>query len=172
MKITRHPLFIPDEAAAAIPADAALINRLEASFACVAAPDSRFADRVYQRLFEAAPHLRPLFPTDMSRQKHKLVASLRLVIDHLREPAAVRNRLLELGRAHVAFGARPEHYPLVSIVIVGAMADVSGAAWSRELAADWTSAMHIVSAIMIEGAHPAGRDADPRSGPARPPDAP
>jgi hemoglobin-like flavoprotein len=155
MKITRHPLFVPDTSAATIPADAELIKRLETSFQQIARPESRFADRVYDRLFDACPHLRTLFPADMTRQKEKLVASLRVVIDNLREPAAVRNRLMDLGKAHVAYGARPEHYPVVTVVMVGAMADVYGPAWTRELADDWTIAIQLVSGIMIQGAQSA-----------------
>jgi hemoglobin-like flavoprotein len=162
MKISRHPLFVPDAAAAAIPADAELIAKLETSFQQIARPESRFADRVYTRLFEACPHLRSLFPADMTRQKEKLVASLRVVIDHLREPETVRSKLLDLGRAHVGFGAKPEHYPIVTLMIVGAMSDVYGPSWTRELADDWTSAIQLVSSIMIQGAQSA---ADGAAGP-------
>jgi methyl-accepting chemotaxis protein len=152
MKVTRHPMFVPEGAAAAIPADADLMARLESSFRMLSRPESGFADRVYERLFKACPHLRSLFPADMTRQKEKLVATLRDVIDHLRDPAANRARLLDLGRAHVGFGAKPEHYPIVTVIMVSAMADATGAAWTKELAAEWTRAMQMVASVMIEGA--------------------
>ncbi|MBC7771324.1 MAG: hypothetical protein H7210_02400 [Pyrinomonadaceae bacterium] len=153
MKPTRHPLFIPTGAGdlARFPPDMAMIAKLESSFTLLSVPSSGFPERVYHRLFNVCPHLRSLFPKDMQVQHLKLVATLQTVIDHLRDPKAIHTRLLELGRAHVAYGARPEHYPVVTREIVGAMGDVAGKAWSEDLAAEWTSAIGMVSAIMIEG---------------------
>ncbi len=151
MKVTRHPLYAPrDPLAQRVPADAGMIAKLEASFALLTA-DPGWVARFYEALFRQNPSLRRLFPTDMAGQQRKLYDSLAMVVAHLREPDAVRARLLELGRAHVAYGARPEHYPLVVGAMVSAMAEAGGKRWSDDLTTEWTSALNMIAAIMCEG---------------------
>ena len=151
MGISRHPLCttsttdrLPD-----VPVDAALIGRLEESFRRISERGDEITERFYRRLFEARPELRPMFPDDMTAQRKKLFDSLRVVIDHLRTPAQVRAQLEALGRSHVRYGAKPEHYPIVCESLVAALADNS---WSVELTEDWTNAIRLVSEIMQEGA--------------------
>lgn len=152
MKVTRHPLFAPrDQLAQRVPADAGMIAKLDASFALLTA-DPDWAARFYETLFRQNPSLRTLFPADMAAQRRKLHDSLAMVVAHLREPDAVRARLLDLGRAHVAYGARPEHYPVVVGAMVSAMAEAGGERWSDDLTTEWTSALNMIAAIMREGA--------------------
>ncbi len=154
MKVTRHPLLAPAarDHLGRVPADAAMIAKLEASFALLEELDPGWSARFYERLFRLHPGVRRLFPTDMGEQRRKLRDSLAMVVAHLRDPGAVRTRLLELGRAHVRYGALPEHYPLVIGAMVSAMAETAGERWSDDLTAEWTSALEMIAAIMLEGA--------------------
>ena len=129
-----------------------MIAKLESSFALLDGIDRDWPRRFYDRLFRLHPGLRRMFPADMTEQRRKLRDTLQTVVAHLRDPAAARARLLELGRAHVGYGAKPEHYPLVIGAIVQAMAETAGERWSADLTAEWTSAMEMIGAIMLEGA--------------------
>jgi hemoglobin-like flavoprotein len=157
MGISRHPLCSSSTAARLpdVPADAALIRRLEASFQRISARGDEFTERFYRRLFDAQPGLRAMFPEDMSVQKKKLLDSLRVVIAHLHTPAQVRAQLEELGRAHARYGVKPDQYPIVCEMLVAAMGDESGGEWTAELNDDWSSAIRLVSEIMLEGAQTA-----------------
>src|SRR4051794_26326635 len=57
-----------------------------------------------------------------------------------------------LGARHVAYGARPEHYPVVGEVLIASMAEVAGAAWQPEHERAWTAAFAVVAGVMCDGA--------------------
>jgi hemoglobin-like flavoprotein len=110
-------------------------------------------DTFYRRLFEAAPGVRPLFAgTDLRRQKTMLLGALVLLRKSLRDLDAIVPKLRELGARHVAYGARPEHYPVVGEVLIGSMAEIAGEAWRPEYADAWAEAFGLVAGAMIEGA--------------------
>ena len=152
MSITRHPLYDDPRSLAPAPLDEGLALRLEASFRGIAGRADALAERFYERLFRRAPAVRPLFPEDLREQRKKLVAALAFVVQHLRSPDEVLPRLRTLGTAHVRYGARPEHYPVVCDELVLAMGEIAGDAWGQDLERDWRNALHLVSAAMMAGA--------------------
>ena len=135
------------------------LDALETSFDLVAPRGDELMDEFYARLFAAAPGVRPLFPDDMQRQKTMLLGALVLLRKSLRDLAAIVPKLRELGARHVAYGARPEHYPVVGEVLIAAMAEVAGAAWTDRYAEAWGEAFGIVAGAMIEGAEAAELEA-------------
>jgi hemoglobin-like flavoprotein len=82
----------------------------------------------------------PLFAaTDLQRQKTKLLSTLVLVRNSLRDLNAIVPNLRRLGR-HVAYGARPEHHSAVGETMIAAMATIPGAAWRSEHESAWQDA--------------------------------
>ena len=152
MSITRHPLYDDPRSLAPAPLDEGLVRRLEASFRVLGGEADALAERFYERLFRRAPAVRRLFPEDLREQRKKLVAALAFVVEHLRSPDEVLPRLRALGTAHVKYGARPEHYPIVCEELVLAMGEIAGTAWDPNIERDWKNALHLVSAAMIAGA--------------------
>jgi len=128
------------------------LEALETSFDLVAPRGDELMDEFYARLFAAAPAVRPLFPKDMQRQKTMLLGALVLLRKSLRDLDAIVPKLRELGARHVAYGARPEHYPVVGTVLIASMAVVAGDEWKPEHEAAWSGAFEIVAATMLEGA--------------------
>ena len=63
-----------------------------------------------------------------------------------------------MGARHVAYGAMPEHYPVVGEVLIGAMAKVAGPEWRPQYTAQWQSAFAIVAGAMIAGAERGAHD--------------
>ena len=136
------------------------LHSLEESFDLVAPHGDELMDEFYGRLFEAAPAVKPLFGgTDMGRQKAVVLAMLVLVRKSLRDLDAIAPKLRELGARHVAYGAEPEHYPVVAEVLIAAMAAVAGDAWKPEYESAWAGALGVVASVMIEGAEAAALDA-------------
>jgi hemoglobin-like flavoprotein len=126
---------------------------LEASFDLVAPRGDELMDVFYARLFAVAPAVQPLFAAvDMARQKTMLLDVLVLLRRSLGDLPRLVPTLRALGARHVAYGARPEHYPVVGAVLVASMAEVAGAAWQPEYEAAWGAAYRIVAGAMVDGA--------------------
>jgi len=70
----------------------------------------------------------------------------------LRDLDAIVPKLRELGARHVAYGAQPEHYPVVGTALIASMAAVAGDAGTGEFEVAWSEAFEIVAATMLEGA--------------------
>ena len=129
------------------------VDALEASFDLIAPRGDELVDTFYTRLFAAAPAVKPLFArTDLAHQKTMLLATLVLLRKSLRDLGAVVPKLRELGRKHAAYGARPEHYPVVGEVLIASMAEVAGSRWRPEYGRAWSDALAVVAGVMQEGA--------------------
>jgi nitric oxide dioxygenase len=129
------------------------LEALETSFDLVAPRGDELMDEFYRRLFEAAPAVKPLFArTDLKAQKTMLLGTLVLLRKSLRDLDAIVPKLRELGARHVAYGALPEHYPVVGGVLIGSMEQIAGEAWRPEHSAAWCEAFAVVAGAMIEGA--------------------
>jgi len=136
------------------------IDALETSFDLIAPRGDELMDHFYAGLFAAAPAVKPLFAgTDLRRQKSMLLAALVLLRKSLRDLDAVVPTLHGLGARHVAYGARPEHYPVVGQVLIASMAEVAGDAWRPEYEAAWGAAFAVVTDAMLAGAAEAEADA-------------
>jgi hemoglobin-like flavoprotein len=129
------------------------LDALETSFDLVAPRGEELVSLFYARLFAAAPAVRPLFAgTDLRRQRSMLLAALVLLRKSLRDLDAIVPTLRELGRRHVGYGARPEHYPVVAAVLIASLAEVAGEAWRPEYERAWSAALELVAGAMLEGA--------------------
>jgi methyl-accepting chemotaxis protein len=67
--------------------------------------------------------------------------------------------LRRLGARHIAYGGRPEHYPLVGGVLSAAMAAIAGVAWTAEHQLAWNDTFELVAATMLERGEQAVLDA-------------
>ena len=129
------------------------LEALEESFDLVAPRGDELMDEFYRRLFETAPAVEPLFGgVDLRRQKTMLLGTLVLLRKSLRDLDAIVPKLRELGARHVAYGAEPEHYPVVGEALVAAMASVAGPAWRPDYEQAWEAAFAVVAGAMLEGA--------------------
>jgi hemoglobin-like flavoprotein len=129
------------------------LEALETSFDLVAPRGDELMDVFYARLFEAAPAVKPLFArTDLRKQKIMLLRVLGLLRQSLRNLDAIVPVLHDLGSRHVAYGAQPEHYPVVGTVLIASMAEVAGDAWRPEHERAWAAAFDVVAGAMLDGA--------------------
>jgi methyl-accepting chemotaxis protein len=129
------------------------LEALETSFDLVAPRGDELMDVFYARLFEVAPAVKPLFArTDIQAQKAMLLGALVLLRKSLRNLDPIVPKLRELGARHVAYGTQPAHYPVVGEVLIGAMAEIAGPAWTEEYEQAWAGAFDVVAGAMLEGA--------------------
>ncbi|GMU84333.1 MAG: hypothetical protein AMXMBFR47_42030 [Planctomycetota bacterium] len=137
--------------------DAAAIERIESSFNLLAPRGPELVDRFYAMLFARYPAVRPMFPTEMTAQKRKLLSSIALVIQNLRNLEQIRNVLFEMGRRHAGYGAQPTHYVAVRDTLIDVMAALTGPQWTAQLTGDWKAAFDFVADRMLEG-HAAAKE--------------
>ena len=129
------------------------LNTLETSFDLIAPRGEELVDVFYTRLFETEPAVQPLFAnTDLQKQKAMLLATLVLLRKSLRDLESITPKLRQLGARHVAYGALPEHYPVVADVMLASMAEIAGAVWTDETEAAWAGALGLVATAMLQGA--------------------
>lgn len=135
--------------------DQGRIGRLQSSFNLLAPRGAELVDRFYAHLFARHPELRPMFPTEMSEQKRKLLAALVFVVRNLTTPDELEKPLKDMGARHAGFGTREEHYPVVRDTLVSVMGEMAGDQWNSQLQSDWMGALDLVSSVMLAGARAA-----------------
>jgi hemoglobin-like flavoprotein len=129
------------------------VETLEESFDLVAPQSEELIKRFYERLFEVAPGVKPLFAdVDMERQRQALLNMLLVLRESLHDLDDVVPDLEALGARHVGYGAQPEHYPVVGEVLIESMAEIAGPAWKAEYSAAWQEAYGVVQSVVLAGA--------------------
>jgi hemoglobin-like flavoprotein len=129
------------------------IALVQQSFAEVAPISDHAAVMFYDRLFELAPAVKPLFPSDMAEQRRKLMATLAIVANGLSNLETILPAASALATRHVAYGARPEHYPVVGAALLWTLEKGLGEAWTEDVADAWTAAYTLLSGFMINQAY-------------------
>src|ERR1044072_580922 len=89
------------------------VKFVQESFAKVPPFSEQAAIIFYDRLFEVAPAVKAMFPTDMTEQRKKLMATLAVVVNGLSNLESILPAASALAVRHVGYGAKPEHYPVV-----------------------------------------------------------
>jgi len=129
------------------------IKLLETSFDKVRNNSAEFSASFYDRLFIHHPDLKPLFEkTDIAAQEKKLVASLAIIVENLRNPEQLTMALKSLGAYHDEVGTLKKHYPFVGQALVETLAEYLGNEWNRETHVAWLNAYNLITEVMLEGA--------------------
>jgi hemoglobin-like flavoprotein len=129
------------------------VTLVQQSFAKVAPIADQAAAMFYDRLFEIAPAVKILFPSDMAEQQRKLMATLAIVVNGLSNLESILPAASSLATRHVAYGAKPEHYPVVGSALLWTLEKGLGEAWTRDVADAWTAAYTTLSGFMINQAY-------------------
>ena len=129
------------------------VKLVQESFAKVAPISEKAAIIFYDRLFEVAPSVKAMFPTDMTEQRKKLMATLAVVVNGLSNLESILPAASALAVRHVGYGAKPEHYPVVGGALLWTLEKGLGEDWTHEVAAAWTAAYGTLSGYMISEAY-------------------
>jgi nitric oxide dioxygenase len=84
-------------------------------------PNVEVAEMFYDRLFEIAPELRALFRSDMTGQGMRFMRTLRVIVQKLDDPDALRPDLIKLAQGHAAYGVKPEHFEPMGQALIWTM---------------------------------------------------
>jgi nitric oxide dioxygenase len=129
------------------------VKLVQDSFAKVAPIADQAATIFYDRLFDVAPQVKAMFPSDLTEQRKKLMATLAVVVNGLSNLESVLPAASALAIRHVAYGAKAKHYPVVGGALLWTLEKGLGDAWTPEVASAWTAAYGTLSGYMVSEAY-------------------
>jgi len=110
------------------------------------------ADIFYNRLFEIAPEVRPMFPEQMADQKGKLMTTLAVAIQNLHQVDTIVPVIQNLAVKHLDYGVKDEHYAPVGAALLYTLEKGLGDDWTPELADAWAETYTTVATVMKDAA--------------------
>jgi len=124
------------------------IALVQTSFESVAPIAAKAADLFYDRLFEIAPEVRPLFPADLSGQKIKLIGMLATAVSSLHQLDAILPAVRNLGSRHRSYGVMAEHYAPVGAALLWTLEQGLGPAFTPDVKVAWSEAYSTLAGVM------------------------
>jgi nitric oxide dioxygenase len=113
----------------------------------------------YNRLFELAPEVKPMFRDSLQEQSKKLLSTLAYVISKLDKLEDIMDEVGKLAQRHVQYGVRQEHYTVVGQALLWTLERGLGNSWNEELEEAWTICYTILSSAMINASEYAEHNA-------------
>lgn len=104
----------------------------------------------YNRLFEIAPEVRPLFGENIEPQAKKLMKMLGMVVGGLTKLDRLIPQVQQLGARHSNYGVQAAHYAVVAQALLWTLEKGLGEAWNEDLKAAWTTAYTTLAGVMKE----------------------
>lgn len=115
------------------------------------APNGKDAAKIfYDHLFQIAPETRELFPEDMTQQYHKFMSMVETLVNSINRFNELVPTVKELGRRHVGYEVREEHFGAVADALLLMLAQGFGSGFSRELKCAWTAGYWRLALIMLD----------------------
>ena len=132
------------------------IELVQSSFAKVAPVDDETGVLFYQRLFEIAPELRPLFRGDMEEQGRMFMSMLTVAVNGLADFDSIEPALRELAIRHAGYGVGPKDYKAVGAALIWIMDQSLGDDFTADVRNAWLAVYDALSGVMIEAAYGTG----------------
>lgn len=137
------------------------ITLIQESFAKVVPIKDAAAEIFYNDLFETAPEVKPYFAnSDMKEQGSKLMATLGVVVNGLRDLDKIVPVAQDLAVKHVDYGVKAKDYDAVGASLLRTLEKGLGDDFTPEVKAAWTGAYTTLSTVMKDAAY-----AEPAGGP-------
>lgn len=111
------------------------------------------AELFYGRLFDLDPSIRPLFSGDMKEQGRKLMDTIDIVAKGLSVPEVILPTIKQLGKRHVGYGVKDEHYDTVGEALIWTLEQGLGEDFTPDVREAWTEAYNFFADVMKEAAH-------------------
>lgn len=108
------------------------------------------AQTFYDRLFTLDPSLQRMFRESSHVQGRKLMQMFLTLVNGLNDPADLIPDLRDLGRRHVSYGVKPEHFPVVGQALLYTVEQLMGDDFSPDMAAAWQATYNALQQIIIE----------------------
>lgn len=110
------------------------------------------AELFYGKLFELDPSVKPLFKGDMNEQGKKLMKTIGLAVNSLDNLDQLIPVVQDLGKRHVGYGVKPEHYTTVGGALLWTLEQGLGSAFTPPVKEAWTITYQTLATVMMEAA--------------------
>jgi uncharacterized protein YjbI with pentapeptide repeats/hemoglobin-like flavoprotein len=138
---------------------------VQSTFVKVALIADQAAALFYSRLFEIEPSVQVLFAkTDMKEQGRKLMQMIGTAVSGLDRLEAIVPDVQALGKRHVAYGVKKEHYAVVGEALLWTLEKGLGADFTPEVKDAWATVYGILAQTAIDAAYAPGEPVQAASG--------
>ena len=103
----------------------------------------------YEKLFELAPALKPMFTSDTEQQAKKLMDMITFMVTNLQTMEEIQTQIEALAKRHATYGTRVEHYIPVGKALIWVLEQTLGELWDEETEKAWMDVYGVWSASMI-----------------------
>ena len=121
---------------------------LQSSLDFIMENSDEFAEKFYARVFELAPSVKSLFKSNMMMQGRMLMHMLVGIVYSLSRPEHLILGLKSLGKSHVKYGVKPEHYPVVKQALLETIEKELGEHCTPRVLEAWDKALEVVTQTM------------------------
>ena len=125
---------------------------VQQTIGAVLSDTDRFTEIFYRRLFACAPHMRAMFPDDMTAQANKLAQMLETLAYAVGRPAQFALGLENLGKRHIDYGIEAVHYEAFVQPFLETIEEVLGQACKPDVAEAWQAFIDNILHLMQSGA--------------------
>lgn len=130
------------------------IDLVQDSFAKVVPIKEAAAGIFYDRLFEIAPDTKAYFKGDMTEQGMKLMATLGVVVNGLKDLDKIVPVAQELAVRHVEYGVKAGDYDSVGAALLFALGKGLGDGFTPEVESAWATSYTTLAGVMTGVAYP------------------
>lgn len=103
----------------------------------------------YDKLFEIAPQVRPMFPEDLTKQSEKLAYTITYVVSNIDRLEEIKESIEDLGRIHNKLEIPADYYPPVKEALIWTIQQKMGGEYSDSIGKSWDTALDMLANIMI-----------------------
>jgi hemoglobin-like flavoprotein len=136
------------------------ILHVKSTWAMVASLDAvAVGGLFYNRLFEIAPQIRPMFRGPIPEQSKKLFTMIGYVIYKLDKLEDIIDEVGKLAERHVQYGVEAEHYNVVAEALLWTLEQGLGEHWTEEVKEAWVLCYTTLAGAMIAAADKAQKAA-------------
>jgi len=132
--------------------EAKTIELVQESFKKVVPIKDTAAQIFYTKLFEKDPSLKPLFKGDMKEQGTKLMAMIGTAVNGLTDLGAIVPAVQQLGKNHVGYGVKDEHYDTVGAALLETLEAGLGDEFTPDTKTAWTEVYTLLATTMKDAA--------------------
>jgi hemoglobin-like flavoprotein len=126
---------------------------VQGTFKQVAPIADQAAELFYAKLFELDPSIKPMFTSDMTEQGRKLMAMIGTAVNGLDNLEALVPAVQDLGKRHVNYGVKDEHYDTVGAALLWTLEQGLGDNFTPEVKTAWANVYTVLATTMKEAAN-------------------
>jgi len=128
------------------------INLVQGTWTKVVPISDTAAALFYGKLFELDPSLKPLFKGDMKAQGKLLMTMIGTAVNGLNRLERIVPAVQDLGRRHVKYGVKDQHYDTVAAALIWTLGQGLGERFTPDVKEAWVDAYTVLATTMKDAA--------------------